>query len=184
MAPVAPVADPYLIASLPASNRAARALWTAACWLLVRWSPRPLHAWRAAVLRLFGAKLGPSCHIYPGARIWAPWNLICEDAVGIADGAVVYNPALVTLASHCIVSQDAFLCGATHDLDDPKFPMMSAPITIGRYAWICARAVVCPGVVVGEGAVLGLASVATHDLSPWTVNVGVPARYLRKRARQ
>lgn len=179
-----PTDDPYLRPSLSWTNRAARALWGVAHVLLVRFSPRPCHAWRAMVLRVFGARLGPHCHVYPRARIWAPWNLVCEDAVGIADGAVVYNPALVRLGSHCVVSQDAYLCGATHDIDDPAFPMVSAPITIGPYAWICARAVVCPGVNVGEGAVLGLAGVATHDLEGWTVYGGVPARALRARAQR
>lgn len=184
MVPIAPHADPYLMASTPLGNRAARAVWGLANLLLVRLSPRPCHAWRSAVLRLFGARLGAHCRIYPRARIWAPWNLICEDAVGIADGAVVYNPAPIRLASHSVISQDAYLCGATHDFDDPGFPMTSAPITIGSYAWICARAVVCPGITVGEGAVLGLASVATHDLEPWTVYGGVPARVIRKRERR
>ncbi len=184
MLPIAPVADPYLMASMPLGNRAARVVWGIAHLLLVRFSPRPFHAWRAAVLRLFGASLGQHCHIYPTAHIWAPWNLICEDAVGIADGAVIYNPAPMRLGSHCVVSQGAFLCGATHDLDDPAFPMISLPMTIGRYAWICARAVVGPGANVGEGAVLGLASVATRDLEAWTVYAGAPARALRKRHRQ
>ena len=179
-----PSDDPYLMPSLSWGNRAARSLWSVTHTLLVRYSPRPCHAWRAVVLRLFGAKLGPHCHIYPRARIWAPWNLVCEDAVGIADGVVVYNPATIHLGSHCVVSQDAYLCGATHDIDDPAFPMVSAPITIGPYAWICARAVVCPGVNVGEGAVLGLAGVATGDLEAWTVYGGVPARVLRARARR
>lgn len=184
MVPIAPLADPYLRASTPLGNRAARAIWSVAHLLLVRFTPRPCHAWRALVLRMFGATLGARCHIYPAARIWAPWNLVCEDAVGIADGAVVYNPAPIRLASHSVVSQDAYLCGATHDIDDPAFPMTSAPITIGSYAWICARAVVCAGITVGEGAVLGLASVATHDLEPWTVYGGVPARKIRKRNRR
>jgi putative colanic acid biosynthesis acetyltransferase WcaF len=140
-----------------------------------------MHAWRAMVLRAFGATLGPNCHVYPGVSIWAPWNLHCEDAVGIASGAVIYNPAPVRLGSHCVVSQDAYLCGASHDTEDPAFPMVSRPISLGNYAWICARATVCPGVVVGEGAVLGLGAVATRDLQPWTVYGGVPARPLRQR---
>jgi putative colanic acid biosynthesis acetyltransferase WcaF len=82
-----------------------------------------------------------------------------------------------------VVSQDAFLCGATHDLDNPSFPMVSQPITIGAYAWICARAVVSPGIQVGEGAVLGLSSLATKNLEPWTVYGGVPAQKLRMRKR-
>jgi putative colanic acid biosynthesis acetyltransferase WcaF len=173
--------DPYLQASMPWRNRAARALWGVAWLLLCRGTPRPMHAWRAMVLRAFGATLGPHCHVYPGASIWAPWNLHCGDAVGIANGAVIYNPAPVRLGSHCVVSQDAYLCGASHDTEDPAFPMVSQPITVGAYAWICARATVCPGVVVGEGAVLALGGVATRDLQAWTVYGGVPARPLRKR---
>jgi putative colanic acid biosynthesis acetyltransferase WcaF len=34
---------------------------------------------------------------------------------------------------------------------------------------------------VGEGAVLGLASVATRDLEPWTVYAGAPAQLLKRR---
>jgi putative colanic acid biosynthesis acetyltransferase WcaF len=175
--------DPHLAASFSLRNRLARFAWGAACLLLVRPSPRPLHAWRALVLRCFGAKLGRDCHIYPGARIWAPWNLVCEDAVGIADEAVIYNPAPVTLGAHCVVSQQAYLCGATHDYNDPTFRLVAAPIVIGPYAWICARATVQPGLRVGEGAVLALGAVATRDLDPWTVYAGVPARRIKDRAR-
>jgi putative colanic acid biosynthesis acetyltransferase WcaF len=133
--------------------------------------------------RAFGAKLGVNCHVYPAASIWAPWNLICEDAVGIADGAVIYNPAPIRLGSHCVISQQAYLCGATHDFDDPAFPMRSLPIRVGAYAWICARATVCAGRHVGDGAVLGLGAIATRDLEPWTVYAGNPARALRVRRR-
>jgi putative colanic acid biosynthesis acetyltransferase WcaF len=94
---------------------------------------------------------------------------------------VIYNPMPIRLGSHSVVSQQAFLCGATHDYEDPAFPMVSSPINVGRNAWICARAVVCPGVDIADGAVLGLASVATGDLEPWTVYAGVPARALSKR---
>lgn len=183
MTPIASAADPYLLPSMSLRNRAARAVWGIAHLLLVRPTPRPLHAWRAGIYRLFGARLGPHCRIYPRAEVWAPWNLICEDAVAIANGAVIYNALPMRLASHSTVSQDAYLCGSTHDFDDPAFPMVSAPISIGRYAWICARAVVGPGVNVAEGAVLGLASVTMRDLEAWTVYAGMPARPLRQRRR-
>src|SRR5882672_12361864 len=98
-------ADPFLKPQSSLRNRLARALWGLACAVLFRPSPRPLHAWRAALLRSFGATLGPDCHIYPKARIWAPWNLVCEDVVAIADEAIVYNPALVRIGSHAVISQ-------------------------------------------------------------------------------
>jgi putative colanic acid biosynthesis acetyltransferase WcaF len=175
--------DPYLGPSTSLRNRAGRLAWSLVYLLLFRPTPRPLHRWRALLLRLFGASLGPNCRIHAGARIWAPWNLVCEDAVAIADGAVIYNALPMHLASHAIVSQDAYLCGSTHDHDDPAFPMVSRPIALGRYAWICARAVVAPGVQVGDGAVLGLCSLATRDLQPWTVYAGTPARAIKPRVR-
>lgn len=176
-------ADPYLRPSTGLANRCGRFIWGFVQATLFRWSPRPCHAWRATLLRLFGARIGPHCHIYPGARIWAPWHLVCEDVVAIADEAIVYNPATVTLGSHAIVSQQAYLCGATHDYDDPAFPMTWAPITIGRYAWICARATVQSGVTVGDGAILGLGAVATRDLEAWSIYAGIPARKVKLRAR-
>jgi putative colanic acid biosynthesis acetyltransferase WcaF len=135
------------------------------------------------LLRLFGASLGPDCHFYPGSRVWAPWNLRCADHVGAADGVEIYNPSPMRLESHVILSQDCYLCGATHDYNDPGFPLIAYAMTIEPYAWICARASVAPGVRVGEGAVLGLGSVATRDLEPWTVYSGNPAQAIRQRQR-
>ncbi len=173
--------DPFLRPNTAAGNRFARFLWGAVYALLFRPSPRPFHAWRAFLLRVFGASLGPHCHVYPRARIWAPWNLVCEDTVAIADDAEIYNAALVTLKSHSIISQQAYLCGATHDYDDPAFPMIWAPISIGRYAWIGARAVVRMGVTVGDGAILGLGAIATRDLESWTIYAGTPAHKIKVR---
>jgi putative colanic acid biosynthesis acetyltransferase WcaF len=174
-------ADPYLLPAFPLSNRLLRAVWGMIYVVLFRPSPRPLHAWRAFLLRCFGAKLGPRTHICPRARIWAPWNLECAEQATIADEAIVYTPQRIALGSHAIVSQQAYLCGATHDYEDPAFPLVARPISIGSYAWICARATVQPGVAVGDGAVLGLGSQATRNLEPWTVYAGVPARRVKSR---
>ncbi|MGC2400720.1 MAG: putative colanic acid biosynthesis acetyltransferase [Acidobacteriaceae bacterium] len=173
--------DPYLRPSFPLSNRLLRLAWSVTWWLFFRLSPRPFHSWRAFLLRCFGARLGPNCHIYPRARIWAPWNLLCADGVTLGDEAEIYNPSLVIMGSHAIVSQQAYICGATHDYNDPAFPLISFPMSLGAYCWVCARASLMPGVNVGEGAVLGLGSVAARDLEPWTVYAGVPARPVKQR---
>jgi putative colanic acid biosynthesis acetyltransferase WcaF len=173
--------NPYHRASFSRSNRLARLLWQFVYLLLYRGSPRLFHGWRSALLRLFGAKLGPGCHFYPSGKVWAPWNLVCEDCCTLANGAEIYNPSLVYLESHCVISQQAFVCGATHDYNNPEFPMISYPMRLGAYSWICARASVAPGVKVGAGAVLGLGSVANRDLDPWTVYCGVPAVKVKSR---
>ena len=173
--------DPYAVPAFSVANRIARSLW-AVCYLtLFRLSPKPLFAWRRFLLRFFGAKIGKGVAIYPFAKIWAPWNLVCEDMVAIANGAEIYNPSPIYLGSHSIISQDAFLCGASHDYNNTAFSLYSKPIQIGAYAWVCARACVMPGVTVCEGAVLGLAAIATTDLHAWTVYAGSPAKALKQR---
>jgi putative colanic acid biosynthesis acetyltransferase WcaF len=175
--------DPYLRPAFSLRDRLGRLAWNI-CWLfLYRTSPRPLHCWRVLLLRAFGAKIGPSCHFYPGSKVWAPWNLVCADQVTAGDGAEIYCPAPMRLGSHAIVSQGAYICGASHDFEDPAFPLLAFSMVIGAYAWICARASVGPGVNVGEGAVLGLGSVATRDLEPWGVYEGVPAVKVKERKR-
>lgn len=175
--------DPYLRPSFSFGNRVWRALWNAVWLVFYRPSPRPLHGWRTLLLRLFGAQMGPNCHFYPGSRVWAPWNLRCADQVTAGDGAEIYNPALMEFGSHAIVSQQAYICGATHDYDDAAFPLVAYAMKIGAYAWICARASVGPGVEVGEGAVLGLGSVASRNLEPWGVYAGSPAVKVKERTR-
>jgi putative colanic acid biosynthesis acetyltransferase WcaF len=176
-------ADAYTRPAFSFRNRSLRLVWNL-CWLLLyRISPRPLHLWRAALLRLFGAKMGADCHFYPASKVWAPWNLVCADHVAAADGVEIYNPSPIQIDSHVILSQGAYICGATHDYNHPDFPLVAYRMHIERYAWICARASVAPGVHVGEGAVLGLGSVAVRDLKPWTVYSGHPAEAVRGRTR-
>lgn len=176
-------ADPYLRPAFSTRNRVRRVIWNLCRIVLYQMSPRPFHSWRSFLLRSFGATMGPNCHFYPKSKVWAPWNLICADQVTAADGAEIYNPAPITFGSHAILSQDAYICGATHDYDDAAFPLLAYAMEFGPYAWICARASVAPGVNVGEGAVLGLGSVATKDLAPWTVYAGAPATRVKERKR-
>jgi putative colanic acid biosynthesis acetyltransferase WcaF len=174
-------ADPYLRPAFSLETRLRRQAWDI-CWILLyRTSPRPLHAWRSFLLRLFGATLGPNCHFYPASKVWAPWNLVCAESVAAADGAEIYNPAPITFGSHAILSQDSYICGATHDYDDPAFPLLAYAMSFGAYSWVCARASVAPGVHMAEGAVLGLGSVATRNLEAWTVYAGVPAVKVKQR---
>lgn len=175
--------DPYLRPAFSMKNKLGRLTWNIVWLLLYRPSPRPMHGWRSFLLRSFGAKMGPHCHFYPGSKVWAPWNLICAGHVAAGDGAEIYNPAPMHFGSHAILSQGCYICGATHDFDDPAFPLLAYSMEVGAYAWICARACVAPGVQVGEGAVLGLASVASRDLEPWGVYAGAPAVKVKTRKR-
>ncbi len=131
------------------------------------------------MLRKWGARIGARCHVYAGAIIWAPWQLTLGDEACIGDGADIYNVAPITLGARAVVSQGAFLCTATHDHRQPGFPLKSAPIVLHDGAWVAARAIVLPGVSLGEGSVAGAGSVVTRDVPARSTAVGNPARIIQ-----
>jgi len=166
---------------LPLRNKLGRALWGVVQAVLFRPSLRPCHGWRRFLLRLFGARVGQGALIYPGCRIWAPWNLDIGEYVWLGDDVDCYCVDKIVLGGHSVVSQYAFLCAATHDPTDPHMRLITAPIHIGAGAWVCAGAFVGPGRTIGEGAIVGARAVVTKDVPPWTIVGGNPARELKKR---
>jgi putative colanic acid biosynthesis acetyltransferase WcaF len=167
--------------SHPLSNQAARLAWETARFLFFRPVPWFWHAPRRALLRLFGARVGRGVQVMPSVRIWAPWNLALGDHATVSHGADLYNVARIEIGAHATVSQRAFLCTATHDIDHPNMPLRTAPVTIGPGAWICAEAYVHPGVTVGTDAVAGVRAVVLRDVPPGQVVAGNPAKFLRER---
>jgi putative colanic acid biosynthesis acetyltransferase WcaF len=176
-------ADPFMRPSFGLRSKLARLCWGVVYVLLFRPSPRSLHNWRCFLLRLFGARIGRDNFIYPKVKIWAPWLLHTEEVVTIADGAEIYNPGGISLGHHTIISQDAYLCGATHDYNSPDFNYVMKTIRTEAYVWICARAIVLPGVSCGCGSVLGAGSVTSRSMDAWCVYAGNPARMVKERKR-
>jgi putative colanic acid biosynthesis acetyltransferase WcaF len=165
------------------SNKAARAIWACAYWLLYRPSPVPLHAWRAMVLRVFGARVGKGALIYPSARIWAPWNLTLGNGSCLGRGVDCYCVDKVEIMDRAMVSQRAFLCTASHDYNRPGLPLVAAPIRLEADAWVTAETYVGPGVTLAEGAVALARAVVVRDVDAWTVVAGNPARAIGSRQR-
>ncbi len=102
----------------------------------------------------------------------------------LGDGVECYSVAPVTLGAYATVSQRSHLCTATHDYQDPAFPLVYRPIEIGPRAWVAAEAFIGPGVSVGEGAVAGARAVVVKDVPSWAVVAGNPARIVKWRREQ
>lgn len=114
--------------------------------------------------------------------MWAPWNLVCEDHVGVGDGAILYNMARIHLGHHVVVSQGAHLCTGTHDIRSANFRLYSLPIHIQSNVWICAEAFIGPGATVPSGCVVGARTVLFKTtMLEWTVWAGNPARQVNTR---
>ncbi|WP_018479274.1 WcaF family extracellular polysaccharide biosynthesis acetyltransferase [Pontibacter roseus] len=162
-------------------NRLSRAVWGVVVLLFFRYSPKPLHAWRSFLLRIFGAKVGQGVHVYPKVKIWAPWNLELADECGVGNGANLYSMDKITIGRRAVISQGAHLVAGTHDYTKPGFPLVTRPIHIGDHAWIAAEAFVHPGTNIGEGSVVAARSVVTRDMPTWMVCGGHPCKPIKER---
>ncbi|TDH24644.1 putative colanic acid biosynthesis acetyltransferase [Segetibacter sp. 3557_3] len=173
--------DTHTGPSFSLKNRIARLAWNVTASIFFKWSPTPLHSWRSFLLRLFGAKVGKRVHVYPHAKIWAPWNLELANESGIANGVILYSQAKISIGERAVISQGVNLCAGTHDYSVPGFPLISKPIQVGKQAWIAAEAFVHPGVKIGEGCVIGARSVVSQDMPSWMVCVGFPCKPIKER---
>ena len=52
---------------------------------------------------------------------------------------------------------------------------------IGNDVWIGTHALIKSGVHIADGAIIGMGSVVTHDVGPYEIWAGIPARFIRKR---
>lgn len=150
------------------------ALWLVLSSLLMQSSlPGSFH--RRLLLRIFGAQIGRGVVIRKGVKVKFPWRLRVGDCSWIGEDAWIDNLAAVEICANCCISQGAYLCTGNHDWSRPTFDLKGGGIRIEEGAWVAARAVVGPNVVVGRAAILTLGSVATKSLDAWTINMGNPA---------
>lgn len=138
-------------------------------------------AFRCRLLRLFGAKVGRGVHIKPGLRVKFPWYLEVGDHSWLGEDLWIDNLAQVKIEAHCCLSQGAYLCTGNHDWSSVNMRLYRRPITCRRGCWIGAKAVLCPGVVVGAGAIVSAGSVVTKNIPDMEVHAGNPAKFVRYR---
>jgi putative colanic acid biosynthesis acetyltransferase WcaF len=156
-------------------------LWQLVQATLFGLSPQPLYGWRRWLLRLFGAKIGQKVLVRPTARVTFPWKVEIGDFSWIGDHAELYSLDRISIGRHSVISQRSYLCSAAHDMNDVSFSYITGPILIGDQVWIASDVFVCPGVTIGDAAVIGLRSTVFHDIPPRVLAFGQPARVVRNR---
>ena len=104
----------------------------------------------------------------------------------------VQDDAKVTIGSHCCFDPNVTLVTPLHPMlpeerrgivckdGEERFLCYAKPIVIGDDCWFGANVVVCPGVTIGNGCVIGAGSVVTKDIPDRTFAAGVPAKVIRE----
>jgi len=167
---------------LTLKNRLGRLFWNIICLFFFKpFVSNFFNGWRIFLLKLFGAKIGKGSVIYSSVKIWAPWNLEVGEYVAIAQDVNCYNVDKIIIHSNSTISQYAYLCSASHEISDPKNPLITAPIIISDQAWVATDTFIAMGVLIGQGAVVGARASVFKNVNAWTVVGGNPAKYIKDR---
>ncbi|MCL1049567.1 acyltransferase [Shewanella abyssi] len=134
------------------------------------------------MLRIMGMKFDGAV-IYSKFHIRRPSNISIGNGTVIGHGATLDGRNGIKIGNNVNLSSEVMIWSMQHDFNCQYFSSEGGPVVIGDFAWISARAIVLPGVVIGEGAVVAAGAVVTKDIKPYTVVGGVPAKYISDRNR-
>ena len=167
-----------------------------------------------AELRRWLRRCGRGVRVFQGARFVSPDVIALGDYTQIDEGTFLIGGDGLEVGCHvhfafgssvsgggrCAVGDFAAIAAGARiitgtDLADgtgltnPTVPphyraVKRGQVRIGEHALIFTNTVVLPDVTIGEGAVVGAASVVHYDLQPWTVYAGVPLRQVGTRPRE
>lgn len=120
--------------------------------------------------------MGDWCFVGDGTRIWSAAGIEIGDRVMISHNVNIFDNlthSLSPVLRHRHF-RDIATKGHPSDVD-----LGGMPVIIGDDAWIAAGATVLRGVKIGQGAIIGAGAIVTHDVLPWSIVAGNPAKLVR-----
>jgi acetyltransferase-like isoleucine patch superfamily enzyme len=108
------------------------------------------------------------------------------DGTSIAGNCVISAAHAVRLGRDVLLARNVYISDHIHAYADTSRPVIGqgidklAAVVVDDGAWLGQNVVVCPGVRIGRGAVVGANAVVTDDIPDYTLAVGAPARVVKR----
>jgi lipopolysaccharide O-acetyltransferase len=133
-------------------------------------------------------------HVFIGAGSWLQAiedGQNCSIAIQIGSGTSAVGSCTISavrsviLEENVLLAANVYISDHIHRYSDTERPVMHQgvdkiqPVLIKRGAWLGQNVVVCPGVTIGRGSVIGANSVVVKDIPDFSVAVGAPARVVK-----
>lgn len=136
--------------------------------------------------------IGERCKL----RTFSNWgNQFFSPQIVIADNVTIQSDCHISAIDSVIIEDNVLMAsfiyisdhshGKLDYIETQKTPIerslySKGPIRICKNVWIGEKASILPGVTIGEGSIIGANSVVTHDIPPFSIACGAPARIIRR----
>lgn len=133
-----------------------------------------------AISAQFGGKVTIGNNVYIGGSTW----LQCKESIRIGNDVIIADHAMLIDNNNHPTSpaMRMKMTQCDHYLSDPLWswdPADSAPIVVEDNVWIGRDTRILKGVTIGKGSIVALGAVVTHDVPPYTVVAGNPAKVVK-----
>lgn len=122
----------------------------------------------------------------PSAQLYYPDQLTLGDYVYLGPHVHLHAQGGLTIHDHVILAPEVAILTVLHRYEGAEmvpYDQMDLlrPVTIERCVWIGMRAMIMPGVTLGEGCIVGAGAVVTKSFPPGAIIAGNPARVIKER---
>jgi acetyltransferase-like isoleucine patch superfamily enzyme len=137
---------------------------------------------RARLLRRAGMRVAADARVQHGCWFYGA-GVAIGAATWVNHGCYFDARGPIEIGARCDLGMQVMLCTSSHapgDRSRRAGSYRTAPVRVGDGCWLGTRAVVLPGVTIGEGCVVAAGAVVTRDCAPHGFYAGVPARRVRE----
>ena len=142
---------------------------------------------RVFYFRLVLDSLGRNSRIEQGVRIKPPENVSVGSGSFLGRNTALYAFDQIIIGNNVLIAPGVILLTRNHIFSESANKTIKeqgyeyAPITIEDDVWIGIRAIILPGVKIGQGAIIGAGAVVTKDVPAGTIVGGVPSKIIKQR---
>ncbi len=133
---------------------------------------------RELLEELFEYQLPISTKITPPLQIDRGHCVKIGERVFINEGLDVMAAGSIMIGDDVLIGPQVTILTSNHDFKNLSV-LRNKPVIIKNRVWIGSRSVLCPGVTIGEGAVIAAGAVVTKDVAPHTLVGGNPAKFIK-----
>jgi virginiamycin A acetyltransferase len=146
-----------------------------------------------ALLENQALQLSDGTYIAKGSKISCK-NVLIGQGTRINGSIKLKGADTIHMGKYCAIGEDVDILSTNHttntinmqnvlqiEITGTVNPANKRGVEIGNNVWIGDRAIILPGIKIGDGAVIGAGSVVTKDVSPFCIHAGNPAKFIKKR---
>ena len=143
---------------------------------------------RAFLVKRIFDKVGQDVNIEKHVFFGKGNGITIGDRSGIGLNARIQGP--LSIGKYVMMGPDVIIYTRNHDIQNTTVPMIDGgetpprAVVIEDDVWIGARAIILPGVRIGQGAVIGAGAVVTKNVGKYEIVGGVPAKIIGHRTHQ